>query len=66
MLRAVLAPLTLVLFSLPLQAKEVPLSTLSAYLNSLTTVEAPFVQVNADGSKSKGTILYPKAGSGAV
>lgn len=62
MLRAVLAPLTLVLFSLPLQAKEVPLSTLSAYLNSLTTAEAPFVQVNADGSKSKGIIFIQRPG----
>jgi outer membrane lipoprotein-sorting protein len=61
-LRAVLAPLTVLLFSLPLQAKVVPLNTLSAYLNSLTTAEAPFVQVNADGSKSKGTIYIQRPG----
>ena len=55
-LRAGLAPLTLLLFSLPLAAKEVPLDALSAYLNSWKTVEASFVQVNVDGSKSNGTI----------
>ena len=61
MLRAVLAPLILMM-SLPAGAKEVPLDVLSAYLNSLTTVEAPFVQVNADGSKSKGMIYIQRPG----
>ena len=61
MLRAILAPLILMM-SLPAAAKEVPLDVLSAYLNSLTTVEAPFVQVNADGSKSKGMIYIQRPG----
>lgn len=61
MLRAILAPLIL-LMSLPAAAKEVPLDVLSAYLNSLTTVEASFVQVNADGSKSKGMIYIQRPG----
>ena len=59
---AVLAPLTLLLWSLPLAAKEVPLDQLSAYLNSWKTVQASFVQVNADGSKAKGTIYIQRPG----
>ena len=61
MLRAILAPLILML-ALPASAKVVPLDVLSAYLNSLTTVEASFVQVNADGSKSKGKIYIQRPG----
>ena len=61
-LRAGLAPLTLLLFSLPLAAKEVPLDALSAYLNSWKTVEASFVQINVDGSKSTGTIYIQRPG----
>lgn len=61
MLFAVLAPLILLL-SLPAGAKEVPLDVLSAYLNSLTTVEASFVQVNADGSKARGKIYIQRPG----
>ena len=60
MLFAVLAPL--LLLSLPAGAKEVPLDVLSAYLNSLTTVEASFVQVNADGSKARGKIYIQRPG----
>lgn len=59
---AVLAPLTLLLWSLPLAAKEVPLDQLSAYLNSWKTVQASFVQVNADGSKARGTIYIQRPG----
>lgn len=61
-LRAGLAPLTLLLFSLPLAAKEVPLDALSAYLNSWKTVEASFVQINVDGSKSTGMIYIQRPG----
>ena len=61
-LRAVLAPLTVLLLSLPVQAKEVPLDALSAYLNSWKTVEASFVQVNADGSKANGKIFIQRPG----
>ncbi|MEO8241535.1 MAG: outer membrane lipoprotein carrier protein LolA [bacterium] len=61
-LRAAMAPLTLLLFALPLQATEVPLGTLSAYLNSLATVQAPFLQVNADGSKAKGMLYIQRPG----
>ncbi|MEO6298576.1 MAG: outer membrane lipoprotein carrier protein LolA [Paracoccaceae bacterium] len=62
MLRAALAPFTLIAMSLSAQAAEVPLDTLSSYLNSLTTVEAAFVQVNGDGSKAKGTIFIQRPG----
>ena len=62
MFRASLAPLALVALSLPAAATEVPLDTLSSYLNSLTTVEASFIQVNADGSKAKGTISIQRPG----
>ena len=61
LIAAVLAPLIAVL-SLPALAKEVPLDVLSAYLNGLTTVEARFVQVNADGSKSQGMIFIQRPG----
>ena len=62
MFRAILAPLAVVTLSLPAAATEVPLDALSSYLNSLTTVEASFVQVNADGSKAKGTISIQRPG----
>ena len=62
MLHAILAPLTLMMLSLPLAAKEVSLDALSAYLNSWKTVEASFVQVNADGSKAKGKIFIQRPG----
>jgi outer membrane lipoprotein-sorting protein len=62
MLSAVLAPLTLMLLSVPLAAKEVALDTLSAYLNSWKTVEASFVQVNVDGSQSEGRIFIQRPG----
>lgn len=61
MLAAVLAPL-LVILALPALAQAVPLDVLSAYLNRLTTAEAEFVQVNADGSKSKGVIYIQRPG----
>ena len=59
--RTLLAPLALICLSLPATA-EVPLDQLSAYLNSLTTAEADFVQVNADGSKAHGLIYIQRPG----
>jgi outer membrane lipoprotein-sorting protein len=61
-LRAALAPLAFIAATLPGWAGEVPLATLSSYLNSLTTAEASFVQVNADGSKARGTIYIQRPG----
>lgn len=60
-LAAALAPLMLLL-ALPVQAKEIPLDVLSAYINGLTTVEASFVQENADGTLSKGRIILYRPG----
>jgi outer membrane lipoprotein-sorting protein len=56
---ALLAPFAALVLALPLAAKEVPLDVLSAYLNGLSSFQSNFVQVNADGSKSKG-VLYVK------
>lgn len=62
LIRAVLAPLTFLALSLPTLASEIPLDILSSYLNSLTSAEASFVQLNADGSKARGTIFIQRPG----
>lgn len=61
-LRAVLAPLVLIATLLPAQAEKISLSTLSEYLNGLTTVETDFTQVNADGSISTGKLIIKRPG----
>ncbi|WGV15380.1 LolA family protein [Fuscovulum ytuae] len=53
-----LAPLA----TLPARAELVPLATLSAYLNGLTTAEADFTQINADGSISEGRLYIRRPG----
>lgn len=58
---ALLAPLAL-LVPLPALAEKIPLSTLSDYLNSLTTVESAFTQINSDGSISTGRIFIKRPG----
>lgn len=58
---ALLAPLAL-LVPLPAAAEKIPLGTLSDYLNSLTTVEADFTQVNSDGTISTGKIYIRRPG----
>lgn len=60
-LTALLAPLILSL-ALPARAEMVPLSVLSAYINSLTSAEARFLQENADGSFSTGRIVLQRPG----
>lgn len=59
---ALLAPLALAVFTLPALAEKIPLGTLSSYLNSLTTVEADFTQVNSDGSIATGKIYIKRPG----
>lgn len=59
---ALLAPLALLLLSLPAAAEKIPLGTISDYLNSLTTVEADFTQVNSDGTISTGKIYIRRPG----
>jgi len=61
-LRALLAPLALIVAALPAAAKEIPLAELSAYLNGLTTAETEFTQVNADGSIASGQIYIKRPG----
>ncbi|HEY6918956.1 MAG TPA: outer membrane lipoprotein carrier protein LolA [Tabrizicola sp.] len=58
---ALLAPLAFLL-PFPAAAEKIPLATLSAYLNSLTTAEADFTQVNSDGSISTGKIYINRPG----
>lgn len=61
-LRSLLAPLALILLAVPAWADKIPLKDLSAYLNSLTTVETPFTQVNADGSIATGKLIIKRPG----
>lgn len=55
------APLAAVT-ALPVAADPIPLTALSSYLNGLTTVEAPFTQINSDGSISTGEIFISRPG----
>lgn len=48
--------------ALPVRAEPVPLARLSAYLNGLTTAEADFTQINADGSISEGRLYIRRPG----
>jgi len=57
-----LAPVALLALSVPVLAEKLSLGTLSKYLNSLTTVEADFTQVNSDGSVSTGRIFIKRPG----
>jgi outer membrane lipoprotein-sorting protein len=58
---ALLAPLALLL-PLPARAELIPLDAISAYLNGLTTVEADFTQLNADGTISTGRLYIRRPG----
>ncbi|RWY40498.1 outer membrane lipoprotein carrier protein LolA [Falsigemmobacter intermedius] len=57
-----LAPIAALMMALPAQAEKLPLSELSRYLNSLTTAQAEFTQVNADGTIATGTIKISRPG----
>lgn len=46
--------------AVPAAAAPVPLADLSAYLNGIKTAESPFVQTNADGSKSSGRVVIQR------
>lgn len=61
-IRTLLAPLALIAFALPAEAEKIPLADLSAYLNKLTTAEAEFTQINADGSIGTGKIFIKRPG----
>lgn len=62
MLRTLIAPLALFGLSLPAMAEKIPLADLNAYLNSVTTAEADFTQVNADGTISTGHLYLQRPG----
>ena len=58
-----LAPLALAALGLPAQAQQaIPLADLSRYLNGLSTAEADFTQVNADGTISTGRLYIRRPG----
>lgn len=59
---SLLAPLALAAFLAPAAADPIPLSDLSAYLNGLSTAEAGFTQVNADGSTATGKLYIRRPG----
>ena len=62
-IRTLLASATaLILFALPAAAERIPLSEISRYLNSLTTAQSDFTQVNPDGSVSTGKLMIHRPG----
>lgn len=61
-LRYILAPMALVLSVGPSLAEKLPLSTISAYFNSLKTAETDFRQINSDGSTSQGRLIINRPG----
>jgi outer membrane lipoprotein-sorting protein len=51
------------LTALPVRAQEkLSLAAISAHLNGITTAEAPFTQLNADGSRSTGRLFIRRPG----
>lgn len=59
---ALFAPFAALLLALPAQAEIIPLSTISDYLNGMSTAATEFTQINADGSISTGTIKIKRPG----
>ena len=53
---ALFAPALAAVLAFPAHAEQLSLGAISNYFNGITTAEAPFTQVNADGSTSKGTL----------
>lgn len=51
-----------VLLAVPAFADKIPLPALSGYLNSLTTAQTDFTQINADGSIATGKIFIKRPG----
>lgn len=58
---ALMAALTW-MWAIPAQAQQLSLNTLSNYLNQLTSAEASFTQINADGTISTGTLYMRRPG----
>jgi outer membrane lipoprotein-sorting protein len=61
-IRLLAAALALAATTLPAAAQQLSLGALSQYLNSLTTAQAEFTQINADGTISTGTIYIKRPG----
>jgi len=59
---AILAPLVLMALGSPALAEKISLGNLSRYLNALTTAEAEFTQVNADGTIATGRLIIRRPG----
>lgn len=63
MITRLLAPAAaIVAFAAPAMAEKIPLSDISAYLNSLQTAEAKFTQINSDGTVSTGKLYIKRPG----
>ncbi|MDT8857386.1 outer membrane lipoprotein carrier protein LolA [Paracoccaceae bacterium Fryx2] len=62
MFRFLLAPVAALALALPAAAEKIPLSALSGYLNGLTTAQADFTQVNADGTITTGRLFIKRPG----
>lgn len=60
--RMTLMALAMSLIALPALAEKIPLSQISAYLNSFVTAQGAFTQINADGTISTGTIYIKRPG----
>lgn len=60
--RILVLALAAAFLALPALAEKIPLSRLSGYLNSFTTAEADFTQVNSDGTISTGTLFIKRPG----
>ncbi len=62
MLKALLAPAFVAAMAVPANAEKLTLDQISAYLNQITTLEAPFQQINDDGSVSTGRLMIKRPG----
>ena len=61
-IKTLTATALLSLLAVPLQAQELSLNQLSAYLNSFKTARGAFTQVNDDGSRSTGRLYIKRPG----
>ena len=62
LLRFALAPVFALVLAVPAMAGALSLDQISTYLNGLQTAQADFLQVNADGSTSKGVLYIKRPG----
>jgi outer membrane lipoprotein-sorting protein len=60
--RIALSAALFVASALPAAAEKLSMAEISAYLNALKSAQTRFVQVNADGSQSTGTVFIKRPG----